>query len=293
MGHNELVSVIIPVYNEEKDVVKCIESLAKQSHKNFEIIIVDDGSTDKTLSIAKDTARKNKLILKTLRQNHQGPGKARNLGAKQAKGEILIFIDADMTFHRDYLKNLIKPILMDKEKKVLGTTHDYETAENIDNIWSRCWGKIRVENPNPDSARIFRAIRKNKFLELGGFDSKYGYADDQTLWFKYKIKPNIAKNTECYHKNPETLKQVYRQSRWIGASLYRDLFLLKLPVVNILIMGLAYVLSPLLLIVMVLYRMIKRKDYKLFFYYWPFIAARYFGTIKGIINRVFLNKNFR
>ncbi|MCW8965845.1 MAG: hypothetical protein OQK82_04040, partial [Candidatus Pacearchaeota archaeon] len=102
--------------------------------------------------------------------------------------------------------------------KTIGTTHDYEVADNIENIWSRCWGKIRVSKESAKNVKIFRAIKKNWFLEHEGFDSKYGYADDQTFWFKFGVKPEVAENTICYHKNPESLEETYKQARWIGAS---------------------------------------------------------------------------
>ncbi|MCW8966769.1 MAG: glycosyltransferase family 2 protein, partial [Candidatus Pacearchaeota archaeon] len=101
------LSIVIPVYNEEKYIGKCLESLNKQTYKNFEIIIIDDGSTDKTVEIIK------KFDVHLIKGKHKGTAFSRNLGAKSAKGEILIFIDADMTFDKDYLKNLIKPILED------------------------------------------------------------------------------------------------------------------------------------------------------------------------------------
>ncbi len=208
---NMFISIIIPTYNEEKYIGKCFESLKKQSYENFEIVIVDDGSTDKT----KEIVQKYKKI-KLFGGKHKGTAFSRNLGAGKAKGEILIFIDADMTFDKYYLENLIKPIL--KNEKIIGTTHENEIATNTNNIWSRLWGEIRVDKEGAKSVKIFRAIRKNKFLEMGGFDSKYGYADDQTFWYKYGVKPVVAENTICYHNNPETLEETFKQAKWIGAS---------------------------------------------------------------------------
>src|SRR5258708_40324123 len=98
------VSVIIPVYNEEEVIGECLSSLKKQSAKDFEIIVVDDGSYDSTLEILQA------FDVRIFKQNHHGPGVARNLGAKHAKGKILVFVDADMTFDRDFVKNLSKPI---------------------------------------------------------------------------------------------------------------------------------------------------------------------------------------
>src|SRR3989344_6984445 len=118
-----LLSIIIPTYNEKNDLGECLETLFNQSYKNFEIIIVDDGSTDSTLEIVKEFSKKYKRTI-ILNQSHQGPGKARNLGAAKAKGEIFIFIDSDMSFPDDFLEKLVKPILEDKNNEVIGTTRE-------------------------------------------------------------------------------------------------------------------------------------------------------------------------
>jgi len=286
---NKLVSVVIPVYNEEKDISDCIISLGEQSYKNIEIIIVDDGSTDETLKTAEDAARKSKLKLKVLKQNHQGPGKARNLGAENALGEILIFIDADMTFDKDYIKNLIKPILEDKTGMVIGTTHDYEVATNTDKVYSNLWGKVRVSKENAKDVKIFRAIKKDKFLELGGFDKKYGYADDQTFWFKYGIKPLVAEGTTCYHRNPETLRGTFKQARWIGASWKERFLLFRIPFVNYILVIILFLLFPFMTLTLAI-RKNSQADFskKLFFYF-----NKLGGYDAGIFRAVFLNKNYK
>jgi glycosyltransferase involved in cell wall biosynthesis len=162
---NQKVSVVIPTYNEERDIGECLKSLGKQSFRNFEIIVVDDGSRDRTREIARKF-KKVKLILGA----HRGPGFSRNLGARKAGGNILVFVDADMTFDKDYLKNLVNPILKDKTGKIIGTTHDYEVATNTQSWISALWGRERVRKEDAHKINIFRAIRKDKFLELGGFD---------------------------------------------------------------------------------------------------------------------------
>jgi glycosyltransferase involved in cell wall biosynthesis len=284
-----IVSVVIPTYNEEKDIQNCLESLKKQEIKDLEIIIVDDGSTDNTLGTIEETAKIKKLKIIILKQNHQGPGKARNLGAKQATGEILIFVDADMTFDKNYIKNLIKPILDDKDKKIIGTTHDYEIATNTDKKYSALWGKIRVDyRKNKNEALIFRAIRKNKFLEFGGFDSKYGYADDQTFWFKYKIRPVVAENTLCYHKNPETLKSTYKQARWIGASWKERFFVLKIPIINHIISICLFVSVPFISILKSLKNTKFKFSDKILFY-----CCKFLGYSVGVFRAIYLSKVYK
>ena len=205
-----IISVIIPTYNEETEISKCILSLKTQTFWPMEIIVVDDGSTDNTCSVV------DAFDVKLIEGEHKGPGASRNLGAKHAKGDILVFVDADMTFHEDYIKNLVEPMIADHT--ILGTEENKQIASNKKNIWSKCWGQYFKDVSDIDEGYIFRAIWKKEFDKMGGFDSQYGYGDDLTFWYKYK-KSSRRVDAICYHKNPETLAEVYKQSRWIGASL--------------------------------------------------------------------------
>lgn len=230
-----LVSVIIPTYNEEKVILECIFSLKNQSIKDFEIIIVDDGSTDNTLEILSQINYSN---LKILKQNHQGPAMARNLGAKHAKGKILVFVDADMTFDKEFLKNLINPII---DGKTNGTFSKDEYVSNWDSIWARCWNinegwepKKRHPKNYPDTQKVFRAILKSEFDRVGGF-SKGGYTDDYTLSEKLGYKAVAADNAIFYpkdkkfdrkgaifyHKNPDSLGEIFNHAKWVSKREYK------------------------------------------------------------------------
>ena len=218
------LSVIVPTYNEEKVVGECIGSLDKQTYPDFETIMVDDGSTDGTLDILK--ALRGKIDnLKILKQKHKGPGAARNLGAKEARGDILVFVDADMTFDKNFLKNLVRPIVSGSAK---GTFSKYEYVSNWDNIWARCWNvnegweeKKRHPKNYPDTQPVFRAILKKEFDRVGGFDPKAGYMDDWTLSKKLGYQAVSAPGAIFYHQNPESLGEIFRQARWIGKRPYK------------------------------------------------------------------------
>ena len=291
---NSKVSIIIPTYNEENCIEKCIISLFQQSYKEYEIIIVDDGSIDKTLDIVKSFTQKSKKV-KLIKGEHKGPGFSRNLGAKKSSGKILVFVDADMEFDKNYINNLVSPIILDKALN--GTTHSYEIATNVNNIWSKLWGRIRVQrlpNQKEDYSSdlvIFRAIKKVVFDKLGGFDQKYGYADDQTFWIKYKLLPYIAKGTVCYHKNPETLKEVYKQSIWIGASIENKI--LKFKILKFIAPLFLILFSPLIIIFLSIKKCYRNKYLKLLPWMLIFISVRYFGTTQGIFNKIYLNKNIK
>lgn len=88
------ISIILPVYNNEKDLPTCLDGILSQTLTSFELICIDDDSTDKTPEILKDYAQKDKRIT-VIKQKHRGAGPARNLGLKHAKGKYIAFIDGD------------------------------------------------------------------------------------------------------------------------------------------------------------------------------------------------------
>ena len=274
------ISVVIPAHNEAKVIENCIASLKNQSYKNMEIIVVDDGSTDKTREIL------SKSDITVLEQNHQGPGAARNLGVKNSKGEIIILVDSDMTFDKEYIKELIQPIL---DSETFGTAHGQEIASNVENIWARCWGKQRI--PKTREHKIFRAIKKQKFLEMGGFDPKYGYADDQTFFLKYRVKSKSVPTAICYHKNPENLKEVFTQSKWIFSR--KDLLGTKFKLFNILIILFFAPIFPIMWIPVAIKRCCQHRDFKIFFPMLIFIPIFYFGCVYGLWIRQTKNINYR
>lgn len=102
-----MISVIIPVYNREKYISKCLDSVLDSIYSDFEIIIVNDGSSDKSLQICKKYETKDKRI-KVINQSNHGVSYARNVGLKYAKGEWVIFIDSDDTISNEFFSDLEK-----------------------------------------------------------------------------------------------------------------------------------------------------------------------------------------
>jgi glycosyltransferase involved in cell wall biosynthesis len=217
------ISIVIPAYNEEDAIIDCLSSLDKQAHSNFEVIIVDDGSTDNTPKLIKKY-KPDKYKLTIIKQNHKGPGAGRNLGSNKAAGEILVFVDADMTFDKDFLKKLVKPIDSGKEK---GTFSKEEHVSNWENIWARCWNinagwadkRCHPEN-YPDKQKVFRAILKSEFNKVGGFEPG-GYTDDYSLSEKLGYEAVVAKEAKFYHKNPSSLFEIFRHAKWVGKRPYK------------------------------------------------------------------------
>lgn len=109
----EKISVIIPVYNAEKTIRRCLESIMSSEYEEYEVILIDDGSTDNSVSIISEYANRNRRI-KIFTQPNSGPSAARNKGLTLAEGEIIAFVDSDDYVRSDYLDQLVKAF---KEQK--------------------------------------------------------------------------------------------------------------------------------------------------------------------------------
>ena len=104
-----MISIIIPVYNAASYLDKCIESILHQKYKDFELLLINDGSTDNSGDICDAFALKDNRI-SVFHQQNQGVSAARNLGIEQAKGEWLQFIDSDDWIENDFLLNNVSRI---------------------------------------------------------------------------------------------------------------------------------------------------------------------------------------
>lgn len=105
MYHLAAISIVIPVYNVERYLRRCLDSVLRQTFTDFEVIVVDDGSTDRTPQVAADYAARDTRI-HVVRQENQGQGTARNAGMGLARGEYLLFVDGDDAIRPEMLESL-------------------------------------------------------------------------------------------------------------------------------------------------------------------------------------------
>lgn len=104
-----LISIIVPVYNTEKYIERCLDSIMKQDYPNFEVILVNDGSTDESGIIIQKYKEKYKNI-SYIKQENKGVGAERNAGIKVAKGDYISFVDSDDLIMEDYCSHLLSII---------------------------------------------------------------------------------------------------------------------------------------------------------------------------------------
>lgn len=212
----KMISIIIPMYNESRYISRCLDSLKKQTYKDFELILIDDGSKDNTVEIAK--LYEKEFDLKILKQKNSWPGKARNRWAKESKWNILIFVDADMYFDSQYLQHLIQPILDEKE---LGTAHWQELVWNPNNKLAVAWCINRIPHPEKRSS-VYRAILRDIFLGSGWFDPSKGYFDDNLNKINNWKWALTVMDAICYHNNPESLGEIFKHSKRVWKSLLQS-----------------------------------------------------------------------
>ena len=123
------ISIIMPIFNSENFIEECLNSLINQTFKNFELICVNDGSTDNTLKILKKFEEKDKRI-HILTQDNLGAGIARNVGMKVSKGEYLIFLDSDDIFYETMLEELYVKIKENNLDIVICNSKNFYTFNN-------------------------------------------------------------------------------------------------------------------------------------------------------------------
>lgn len=126
-----MISIIVPVYNVEKYLDECIQSIVSQSYTDWECILIEDGSTDKSGDICDQWAKQDQRI-KVIHQENQGVSVARNQGIDNAKGEFITFIDSDDWIDSEYLQTLFQPTLKQPTDLVVtGITQDYSNGNSI------------------------------------------------------------------------------------------------------------------------------------------------------------------
>lgn len=126
--HEDLVSIIVPVYNVEKFVEKCVKSLMNQTHKNIEIILVDDGSPNHSPEIIDRIAAEDQRV-HVIHQQNRGVSAARNAGLQCASGEYVMFVDGDDWVDSDYVSYFL--MLVSENGSLIGMNkNNYSTGKS-------------------------------------------------------------------------------------------------------------------------------------------------------------------
>lgn len=217
------VSIIIPAYNVAEYVEECLESIARQSYKDFEVLIIDDGSTDLTGSIVEKWALKDKRFCVTRIENH-GVSYARNLGLSLKRGELVIFVDADDLVTDDYVATLVNMmeeqncdcavcgvVLFETTQPICksGRLSVYQGVEVVSSMFLRGMS-LGIWN------KILRSSVIDKFNLR--FEQDYSYTEDTLFMLRYfeKCSRIVFDSSEkyMYRQRPGSATHVMDVKKW-------------------------------------------------------------------------------
>lgn len=250
-GFFPFVSIIVPVYNEEKVVTESIKSLLNLNYSNYEIIIVNDGSTDNTKEVTEalvgyQKGRLSDIKVSLINKPNGGKAQALNAGIKYSKAEIVLCMDGDSQLSPDSIKVAVRHFSNPEIGAVAGNVKvinrgklltDLQALEYIEglNMARSAQSFVNLVNIIPGPIGLFR----KKAIEEAGFYSSDTFAEDADLTLKilangWKIyyEPNSISYTEAPEKLHELLKQRYRWTRGIIQSIRKHKKLMINPTIN-------------------------------------------------------------
>ena len=211
--HQDLISIIVPIFNTEKYLHQCLDSILSQSYENFECLLINDGSTDASASICREYIAKDARF-RYFEKENGGVSSARNLGIERSGGAYITFIDSDDWIEFDYLEVLYSAIIQETADISVSTYRTYEMSKNQ---WLFHAFK-RVEHQKVFS----RQELLNQLMFLHSFDSSYGFVscklvrksilngiwfnesthlgEDMEFWFKLYLiaEKSVFSNRDTY-----------------------------------------------------------------------------------------------
>ncbi|MGQ9502588.1 MAG: glycosyltransferase, partial [Anaerolineae bacterium] len=219
-SHEGLFSVIIPVYNGAATLPACLEALQQQTidpHR-YEVIVVDDGSTDGSADIARHFG------VRLIRQPHRGAAAARNAGLLAARGELVLFTDADCSPAPNWIEQMTKAL---ENPKVDGVKGAYRTHQRgfiprfvqleYEDRYDRMVGREAIDFVDTYAA----AYRRSVLLNVGGFDEAFPGAAVEDIDLSYRLAAQghwlvFNPHAIVYHHHPTTLQSYLRRKAIYG-----------------------------------------------------------------------------
>lgn len=224
-----VVSIIIPTRNEETNIKKCLDSIfAQETKDNFEIIVIDSGSTDRTVDIIKQYPRV-KLI--HIEPGEFGHGKTRNLGAERSKGEYIVFLNADaLPVDNNWLNPLIRNLKEDKNKEIAGVysrhvpkegCHLYMARDILKSMPGQRVVKSSFKNLDFMIFSTVSCVLRREVWQRFPFDNRIIIAEDQD-WAKRILSSGFKivyePGSRVYHSHNYKLKELFALKKKVGRT---------------------------------------------------------------------------
>lgn len=227
MNKDPMVSIIIVNYNGKEYLEKCLQSLMKIEYKKYEIILVDNNSTDESIEFVKNTYPS--IIIIKLNKNF-GFAEPNNIGAKNAKGDLLLFLNNDTEVSSNFIEKMVNVLNQDSkiaicQSLLLKPNNDIDSSGDfVDELGRAYSSRKKLTNVKEIlSARgASMMVRKDSFWDLGGFDKKFfaSYEDVDLCWraWLWGYKVVLVPDSIVYHKGGTTVQQMSSEVRFHGVK---------------------------------------------------------------------------
>lgn len=216
-----MVSVVIPLYNKELQIVQTIKSVLGQTYSDVEVIIVDDGSTDRSVSMINNNFTDSRIRI--IHQNNAGVSVARNRGVEESRGEYIAFLDADDEWKPDYLATQISMTKKYPECDVFAVNYEFKNSQGIitptvirkisfsgdDGVLVNYFEVASNSHPPMNSSTIL--VKKDAIQSIGGFPVGIKAGEDLLTWARLAVGFNIA-----YSKIPYAIINVPAKSKTVA-----------------------------------------------------------------------------
>ena len=190
-----MITVVIPLYNKEHSITTTLKSVLAQSYTDYEVIVVDDGSTDNSANIVRELGNEK---IRLISQPNGGVSAARNTGIMEARGEYVAFLDGDDLWDKDFLKELVHLMEDYPEKSIYGLgcakifgdeipTDEGKTYYRGESRWD--WNTMAYTGSSA-------CVNKKDAIEVGLFDTRMTHGEDYDMWWHMQLKNGGA----CYTK---------------------------------------------------------------------------------------------
>jgi len=193
-----MISIIIPLYNKEHSVKSTILSVLQQTFQNYEILVINDGSTDLSASVV-ESIRDDRIRIIT--KVNGGVSSARNRGIREAKFDWIAFLDGDDLWEKDHLNIIYQMICEHPDHKVFATSFEYSDKRHFPRV-DRSLRFSVINNYFKESLRehliwtSVAAIHKTCFLEVGAFNENLALGEDMELWNRLMRKYLLVKSND-------------------------------------------------------------------------------------------------
>jgi len=227
MKKNPLVSVIIVNFNGKKNLEKCLESLMKVDYENFEVILVDNNSTDDSIEFVKNVYPS--IMIIKLDKNY-GYAEPNNIGAKNSKGDFYLFLNNDTIVNSDFINEMLDVLKQDSkiaicQSLLLNPNGDVDSIGDFMDNLGRAYSsrdKVSEEKKILSARGASMMVRKDSFWDLGGFDKNFFASfEDVALglmaWI-YGYKVVLAPKSIVYHTVSQTVKELSSEVQFHGVK---------------------------------------------------------------------------